>query len=242
MLRDELLAVMDQKHHWAYRAFARGELTRAQLLVHYRHEYRVYVRDFPALLGSALGLTPPIDEVRAALAANLYEEQTGGLSRTAGHPSLFLKMMAGLGFEPGLFADGAAPLHPAAVTYARFLRDRAAAPPWQAAVGLLTIFVEGSVNERAELEGRYARKDGDDAVNDHPLVRHYGCSPAAMDLTRAHAAVEGGHRHDAWRMILDHARGGDEERAVARVCADALRLWHTYRDGVAEEMGLAPAA
>ena len=238
MVRDELLAVMDRKHHWAYPALARGELTRAQLLVHYRHECLVYVRDFPALLGSALGITPPLDDVRAALAANLYEEQTGGLSRTAGHPRLFLTMMAGLGFDAALFADGAAPLHPAAVTYARFLRERAASPPWQAAVALLTIFVEGSVNERAELEGRYARKSVEDAVNDHPLVKHYGCPPAAMDLTRAHAAVEGGHRHDAWRMVLDHVATDAEERAVVGVCSEALALWHGYRDGVAEWMGL----
>src|SRR5579862_6869497 len=76
MVREELLAIMDRKHHWAYAAFAGGALSRAQLLVHYRHEYLVYVRDFPALLGSALGVTPPIDDVRAALAENLYEEQT----------------------------------------------------------------------------------------------------------------------------------------------------------------------
>jgi pyrroloquinoline-quinone synthase len=237
MLRDELLATMDRKHHWAYPAFVNGELTRSQLLVHYQHEYLVYVRDFPALLARALGITPPVDEVRAALAANLFEEQTGGISRTAGHPRLFLKMMAGLGFEEALFTD-AAPLHPAAAAYALFLRQRAAAPPWQAAVALLTIFVEGSVNERAEVEGSYPRRSAEDAVGDHPLVKHYGCSPAAMDLTRAHAAVEGGHRQDAWRMVLEQVTDDANARSTASVCAEALALWHAYRDGVAERMGL----
>ena len=81
-LRDRLLAVMDRKHHWAYPALTRPGLTREQLLVHFRHEYLVYVRDFPVLLARALGITPPIADVRASLAENLYEEQTGGLSRT----------------------------------------------------------------------------------------------------------------------------------------------------------------
>src|ERR1700679_3778607 len=82
-LRDRLLAVMDGKDHWAYPPLTRAGLTREQLLVHFRHEYLVYVRDFPVLLARALGVTPPIASVRASLAENLYEEQTGGLSRTA---------------------------------------------------------------------------------------------------------------------------------------------------------------
>ncbi len=239
MVREELLAIMDRKHHWAYASFAGGALSRPQLLVHYRHEYLVYVRDFPALLGKALGVTPPIDDVRAALAENLYEEQTGGISRTAGHPRLFLRMMEGLGFAAADFADGGPALHPAASRYAGFLRARAGAAPWQAAVALLTIFVEGSVNERAELAGTYARKTGEDAVRDHPLVKHYGCPPAAMQLTRAHAAVEGGHRRDAWRVVLDHVRDGEPQaRAVVEACEEALEAWTAYRDGVAERMGL----
>src|SRR6202035_4899924 len=96
---------MDRKHHWAYPALTRGGLTREQLLVHFRHEYLVYVRDFPVLLARALGVTPPLPDVRAALAKNLYEEQTGGLSGTDAHPSMFLEMMRGLGFDAAAFAE-----------------------------------------------------------------------------------------------------------------------------------------
>jgi len=95
-LAERLLALMDQKHHWAYPALTRPGLTRAQLLQHFRHEYLVYVRDFPALIARVLGQVPPVPEVRAALAENIYEEQTGGLSGTAPHPELFLRMMTGL--------------------------------------------------------------------------------------------------------------------------------------------------
>jgi pyrroloquinoline-quinone synthase len=230
---------MDRKQHWAYPSLTRPGLTRDQLLVHFRHEYLVYVRDFPALLARALGITPPLDDVRRSLAENLYEEQTGGLSRTGPHPALFLKMMAGLGFGAGAFSDDAGWMHPKARQYRDWLRDRSGGASWQAAVALLTIFVEGSVHERAELAGTYVRRAGDEAVFEHALVKFYGCPPEAMELTRAHAQVEGGHRADAWAMVLSHAREGTEAaRAVLDTCEEALGAWLAYRDGVAERMGL----
>jgi pyrroloquinoline quinone (PQQ) biosynthesis protein C len=234
-----LLAVMDQKHHWAYPALTRPGLTRAQLREHFRHEFLVYVRDFPILLARALGQVPPLPDVRARLAENLYEEQTGGISRTAPHPELFLRMMGGLGFDRNLFEDDDTVLHPAARAYRDWLKQVSCDAPWQAAVAVLTIFVEGSVNERAELEGTFVRVQGESAVTGHPLVVHYECPPSAMELARAHAAVEGGHRSDAWRIVLSHL---DDETIVKRViesCVTALAMWQRYRDGVAERMGLA---
>jgi pyrroloquinoline-quinone synthase len=236
-LKERLLSIMDQKHHWAHPVLMRGSLRREQLLAHFQHEYLVYVRDFPVLLARALGGVPPLPEVRTALAENLYEEQTGGLSRTAPHPELFLRMMEGLGFPRTAF-DGEDVLHPAARTYQEWLRDQSGGPVWQAAVALLTIFVEGSVNERAELAGIFVRARGEEAVARHPLVAHYGCPPAAMELTRAHAAVEGGHRGDAWRIVLGHVREDAVARRVVDTCATALTLWQLYRDGVAERLGV----
>jgi pyrroloquinoline quinone (PQQ) biosynthesis protein C len=238
-LRERLLAVMDRKHHWAYPALTKPGLERDQLFEHFRHEYLVYVRDFPVLLARALGVTPPLDAVRRALAENLYEEQTGGLSGTASHPRLFLRMMEGLGFPPSAFGDDDGWLHEAARRYRDLLRERASRPPWQAGVALLTVFVEGSVNERAELEGTYVRRHGDEAVREHALVKHYGCPPEAMELTRAHGKVEGGHRSDAWRIVLENVpAGGDIERDVVATCEEALAAWHAYRDGVADRMHL----
>lgn len=231
---------MDQKHHWAYPHLTRPGLTKAQLLVHFRHEYLVYVRDFPVLLARTLGRMPPVEDVRRSLAENLYEEQTGGLSGSAPHPELFLRMMEGMGYRREDFADDDAWMHPSARAYRDLLREvSAAAPEWQASVALLTIFVEGSVNERAELAGTFVRARGEDAVKKHPLVLHYGCPPAAMELTRAHAAVEGGHRSDAWHMVMDHTPDeGPVSESVVATCARALAAWHRYRDGVAERMHL----
>jgi pyrroloquinoline quinone (PQQ) biosynthesis protein C len=241
-LAQRLLGVMDRKHHWAYPALTRPGLSRAQLLEHFRHEYLVYVRDFPVLIAATLAQIPPIDDVRIALAENIYEEQTGGLSKTAPHPELFLRMMDGLGLPRHELGDETK-LHPAAVAYRKELREGARQGPWQAAVALMTIFVEGSVNERAELGGTYVRPRGEEAVAKHALVVHYGCPPSAMELTRAHAVVEGGHRDDAWRMVLSHVDdGGSVAGAVVETCERALAAWLAYRDGVAERMGLARGA
>jgi pyrroloquinoline-quinone synthase len=233
---DRLLAIMDQKHHWAYPALTRPGLSREQLLVHFRHEYATYVRDFPVLLARALGQVPDVPEVRRALAENLYEEQTGGISKSAPHPELFMRMMEGLGYVRSQLTSG--DLHPAAVSYRDWLSATAAERPWQAAVALLTIFVEGSLNERAELAGTVGRPRGEAAVEKHPLVVHYGCPKDAMQLVRAHGDVEGSHRKEAWRMVVDHTTDAATEKAVVDTCMDALARWQRYRDGVAERMGL----
>jgi pyrroloquinoline quinone (PQQ) biosynthesis protein C len=237
---ERLLAIMDQKHHWAWPSFTRPGLSRSQLLIHFRHEYATYVRDFPVLLGRALGQVPDLIDVRRSLAENIYEEQTGGLSKSAPHPELFLRMMEGLGFARAPFQQSALEpdLHPSARSYRDWLRETSAAPSWQAATALLTIFVEGSVNERAELGGTYVRPKGDAAVLRHPLVVHYGCPPEAMHLVRAHGDVEGGHRADAWRIVLDHAKDDAITKQVIETCMDGLARWQRYRDGVAEMMGL----
>lgn len=238
-LRERLLAIMDRKDHWAWPHFTRPGLSRQQLLVHFRHEYFVYVRDFPVLLARALGSTPPHLDVRIPLAENVYEEQTGGLSKTAPHPELFLRMMDGLGYVRSDFEDER-DLHPNAIAYRNYLWTRSIDQPWQGAVALLTIFVEGSRHERAELSGAFVRPRGEDATQNHPLVVHYGCPPEAMQLVRAHGDVEGGHRDDAWKMVLSHSRGVEE--SIVSACESGLRLWLAYRDGVADRMRLRRAA
>jgi hypothetical protein len=60
-----------------------------------------------------------------------------------------------------------------------------------------------------------------------------------MTLTRAHAQVEGGHRSEAWRVVLENVReGGHVARSVVATCEQALTGWLAYRDGVADRMEL----
>jgi pyrroloquinoline quinone (PQQ) biosynthesis protein C len=235
-LRERLLAAMDRKDHWAWPSLTRPGLSRGQLTVHFRHEYQVYVRDFPVLLARVLGQGPP-EDVRRALAENIFEEQTGKLSFGVAHPELFLEMMDGLGIPRDAVAGADPPLAPEAIAYRALLDRRSLEAPWIVGAAVLTIFVEGSVHERAELGGTRALPPVEEAILAHPMVRHYGCPPEKLRLPRAHRAVEAGHRRDAWQMVLGHAEPG-AERAIAGAVEEALAAWLSYRDGVARAMGL----
>ncbi len=234
-LTERLLAAMDRKDHWAWPHFTRPGLSRPQLTVHLRHEYQVYVRDFPVLLARVLGQGPP-EAVRRALAENIYEEQTGRLSLGVAHPELFLEMVDGLGIERGAVTGGAK-LEPEAVAYRALLDRRSAEAPWIVGAAVLTIFVEGSVYERAELRGARVLLPVEEAIRHHPMVKHYGCPAEKMRLPRAHRAVEAGHRRDAWEMVLGYAEEGTAG-AIGEALEEALGAWLSYRDGVARGMGL----
>jgi pyrroloquinoline quinone (PQQ) biosynthesis protein C len=239
-LRERLLAVMDRKDHWAWPSFTGPGLSRAQLAVHFRHEHQVYVRDFPVLLARVLGQGPP-DDVRRALAENLFEEQTGKLSFGVPHPELFLEMMDGLGIPRAAITEAEPPLEPEALAYRALLDRRSLEAPWIVGAAVLTIFVEGSVHERAELEGTRALPPVDEAILAHPMVKHHGCPPEKLRLPRAHRAVEAGHRRDAWEMVLGHADASTTPAITAAV-EEALAAWLSYRDGVARAMGLRRSA
>lgn len=226
---------MDKKHHGAFVHLTRPGLSSAQLLVHFRHEYQTYVRDFPVLLARVLGQSPP-SSVREALAENIFEEQTGKLSLGVSHPELFLTMMDGLGIAR---ADVESPeVCAEAVAYRAFLDEVSRAEPWIVGCALLTIFVEGSVHERASMAGEREELPIEEAIARHPMVKHYGCPPEKMQLARAHRAVEGGHRHDAWASILDHVANATEAERIGELCERALARWLGYRDGVARAMGV----
>ena len=236
-LQERLLAIMDRKDHWAWPALTRPGLTKDQLLVHFRHEYQVYVRDFPVLLARVLGQGPP-PRVRAALAENIFEEQTGKLSVGQPHPELFLEMMAGLGFSREDLESNE-PLEPEAIAYRSYLDEVSVGAPWTHGAAALTIFVEGSRHERADVEGTRQRLPIEQAIDEHPLVKHYGLSPERMRLQRAHREVEGDHRDDAWAMVLDHVpSSGPAFDRVVDVVERCHALWLAYRDGVARAMGL----
>jgi len=178
--------------------------------------------------------------VREALAANIYEEQTGGLSGTGPHPQLFLRMMDGCGFDRAAFESVS--LLPAAARYRQFLERCSRQGPWVLGAAVLTLFVEGSVHERRELaalkkQSAPSAKEIEDAIQAHPLVRFHGVKPAAMELMRAHKQVEGGHRRDAWEMVLDNVTP-TLERAVVEAMKKSLALWHAYRDDVAQACGV----
>lgn len=235
---EALLQIMDDKHHWAWEYFSSGRVSKAQLKIHFQHEYAVYVRDFPVFLSRILGTNPPFS-VRHMLAENIYEEETGGLSLGKSHPELFLTMMEGLGFRRRDFER--ARLLPAAQTYRAWLDHMSGHRHWVMAAAILTIFVEGSVNDRKEIltppEKKKQPDDIESIISLHPLVRYYGVSPNRMDLIRAHQLVEAGHRHDAYEMVVNYTPPALRQSVLTCV-RKSLSLWLSYRDAVVRACGI----
>ena len=233
IFRERLLGVMEQKNHWAWPLFTAGQVAPELLHFHFEQEYETYVRDFPVLVGRVY-VRCPMAEIRRSLAENLYEEETGGLVAGSPHPQLFLEYPRGLGMDLARFER--VQLLPAAQRYRDFLDDATQRFGWDIGAAVVTIFVEGSSEERAMLEGKDAAQPA--PLEQHPLVKHYGLSVDRLALTKAHRQVEGGHRAAAWKAILDHVvpmRRG----AVVRAMKDALDCWLDYRDAVAQLCGLA---
>ena len=229
---------MDRKNHWAWQHYSGPAVSKAQLLIHFRQEFATYVRDFPVLLARIHGRNPPL-AVRRMLAENIYEEDTGGLSFGKSHPELFLGMMRGLGYTDRNFED--IEMLPAARAYRSWLDRVTGQRDWVSAAAVMAIFVEGSVQDRREiLHPSAARSPGEieKMVRGHPLVRYHGASPVCMDLTRAHQAVEAGHRQDAYAMVVEHARDARHRQSVVACVEKSLARWLRYRDAVARACGL----
>jgi pyrroloquinoline quinone (PQQ) biosynthesis protein C len=232
--REQMLGVMERKTHWAWPAFTSGRVPKDRLHHHFEQEYGTYVRDFPVMVGRAY-VRCPIPDIRRSLAENLYEEETGGLVAGSPHPLLFLEYPRGLGMDLTRFEH--IELLPAAQRYRNFLDEATQHYGWDIAAAIVTIFVEGSCDERSALNSTNHKPPP--PLEEHPLVKYYGLSVDRLALTRAHRQVEGNHRASAWQAILDFVvpmRRG----AILRAMEEALRSWSLYRDEVALVCGLKP--
>jgi pyrroloquinoline-quinone synthase len=233
LFRERLLTVMERKVHWAGAAFACGAVAAGRLHVHFEQEYETYVRDFPVLLGWAY-VQCSVPEARRELAENLYEEETGGLVAGRPHPELFLEYPRGLAMDLSRFVR--VELLPAARLWRALLDDCTQRRGWEVAAVVTTIFLEGTAFERGELDPDSPRRPMP-PLEQHPLVVHYGLPLAALALTKAHRAVEGGHRAAAWRLVLEHADVRARLNMIAAM-EEVLAGWLAYRDDVAEACGL----
>jgi pyrroloquinoline-quinone synthase len=229
--QEALLSVMEKKTHWAWPLFGEGKVPRDRLHLHLEHEYAVYVRDFPILVGRVY-VQCPFADVRRELAANHYEEENGGIAAGRPHPELFLEIPTALGMDLGRFERPS--LLPAAKLYREFLDEGTLHRGWEVAAAIATIFVEGNEYERSVLDPNAPERPMR-PLSSHPLVVHYGLPEAALALTRVHRSVEGDHRRAAWQSLLDHAV---EHDAVVDAMYEALTKWQAYRDDVAVACGL----
>jgi pyrroloquinoline-quinone synthase len=236
--RERLLTIMEAKEHWAWQDFTSGRVPFSVLHLHFEQEYATYVCDFAVLVGRAY-VQCPIAEVRTELAANVYEEETGGLSGGIPHAQLFLDYPRGLGMQVSRFEN--VKLLPAAKTDRDLLDELTLEHGWQVASAVTTLFLEGTKYDRGEIDDS-AEKRPEPPLEAHPLVKHYGLSVEYLGLTKAHRKVEGSHRAAAWKILLDHVDEDAHER-VLRAMERVLGAWLRYRDDVAQVCGLRePAA
>jgi pyrroloquinoline-quinone synthase len=231
--REALLTIMERKDHWAWPCFTGGRVARERLHVHLEQEYATYVCDFAVLVGRAY-VQCPIASVRAALAENLFEEETGGLVAGRPHADLFLEYARGLGMDLSRFER--VELLSAARAYRDLVDDLTLNRGWGVAAAVTTLFLEGTKWERGEIDPS-APKRPELPLEQHPLVVHYGLPLEHLALTKAHRQVEGSHRLAAWRVILDHVPA-EGRRAVVVAMRECLNAWLLYRDDVARACGL----
>ncbi len=231
--REALLAVMEQKEHWAWPLFTSGKVARELLHFHFEQEYETYVRDFPVLIGRAY-VQCPIAEARRELAENLFEEETGGLVAGRPHPELFLEYPRGLGMDLERFER--VQLLPRAGAYRAVIDELTQDRGWEVAAAVTTLFIEGTPYERGELDSSAERRP-ETPLEQHPLVVHYALPLESLALTKAHRKVEGSHRQSAWTIILDHVAPAAREKVAAGM-QRMLAAWKAYRDDVAAACGL----
>jgi pyrroloquinoline-quinone synthase len=231
--REALLAVMERKQHWAWPDFTSGRVPRTRLHLHLEQEYATYVRDFPVLVGRAY-VQCPVPAVRRELAANLYEEETGGLHAGRPHPELFLEYPKSLGFDLARFE--AVELLPGARAYRDVIDRWTQARGWAPAAAVVTVFIEGTPHERALFDPSAPKRE-EPPLAEHPLVKHYGLPLEALALTKAHRGVEGEHRLAAWKVMLDFVAPA-ERPVVVSAMEETLAAWLAYRDDVAAACGV----
>lgn len=244
-LRDALLEIMDLKHHWGWAFLSSPGLKKNQLLIHFQQEYETYIRDFPILLARILGRMENVHsdfgiQLKKEFAENLYEEQTGGISKSLSkgrsHPELFLKMMKGLGFTQKSFQE--IEFLPTSFAYRCFLDRVTLIDDWRIGAAIMTLFVEGSCKDRERIKRSYKEKStAKKKLKEHAMVKHYGLKESDADLIKVHHAVEGDHRRSAWETVL-RAIPDDLAPLLVQRMTQALELWLLFRDGVCVEMGL----
>lgn len=231
--RDALLGVMESKEDPAWSSFTSGKVPKEKLHIHFEQEFETYVRDFPVLIGWAY-VQCPIAEVRQELVENMYEEETGRLSGARPHPLLFLEYPRGLQMDMRRFDN--IKLGEQAASYRAFLDDATRHRGWEVAAAITTLFVEGTKYERGEVEDS-AQKRPVLALEEHPLVVHYGLPLENLALTKAHRSIEGEHRGAAWRIILNHV-DVSKRSSVVEGMRQALTHWLAYRKEVAAMCGV----
>ncbi len=236
--RDRIFDILRRKQHWSTAHFNGSTVTKAQLNIQFRQEYAVYLRDFAVLLARIVGKNPPW-QIRRHLATTIYEEETGGLSLGKPHQEIFLQMMMGLGYKRAEFRD--VELLSRSYAYREWLDEICDREDWIVGAAVLTIFVQGSVNDREEVMTQKEQKsqaDIEELVGKHPLAVYHGLLPEHLDFIRAQELIEPCNRSIAYDLIVKEAGESDTKTLILEKLETGLNVWLQYRNGIARACGL----
>jgi hypothetical protein len=251
--RNELISIMGQKRHWASPAFA-GLIPKENTAYHFEAEARAFVEPFTRYLAGALAQCP-IPEVRRALAENIHEEENGPGARRViieqnlvtpvpedtSHFGLFLLIPQAMGHDTTEFSKR--PLGQKTENFRSFLLDATQNRGWEIATAVSTLFLEGNQHEwetfAEDFPGRVPHMPAK-TMEEHPLHVGYGVPPESLLLPAVHHvfdSADGEHRVAAWNILLNHIEPGRRKRVLGFM-REALRLWHEWRDEVADVCGV----
>lgn len=219
-----LRAILARKSHRTEQALASGRAPRELLTWLFEQEFIVWVRDTAIFLGRAY-VECPTAATRAALAAMIYEAETGALVLGEPHQTRWLATAAALAIPPGRF-QSVTPLHESARLRA-YLDEATMEEGWEVALVIASIFTIDTGLGR-----------GVKSPQMHPLALHYGLATADAAAALALCEVRSAHLAKAWTLAATLP-----EESHARVLAaaeEALDRWLDYREALARACGMSP--
>lgn len=196
-----------------------GELARERLQV-FARQFFLQVIEFPRAV-SALHTNCPYPDERLRLAENLYEEETGLLSGSAGHPELFLRFSRALGIDDAQMWKG------------KPLPGTAALIDWFELSSRNRSFVEGAAAITLAAEGQVVGNFGPFA---RALQDHYALDVEAVSFWDVHEIADVEHSAVGDHIVMRFATDDALQAQVLDAVDHSLAMWWQFFDGIQNEV------
>ena len=245
---EQILHIMERKTHPSLQ-YINWHASNEQFRMHSEQEFGTYVSPFPYYIEALLthDLAPTI---RQELEENLAEEKFGKISGFGPHRDLYLHTQHKMGFplDGFLKAERGETLFYQSRLYKQWLEKAVQESPI-VGISVITLFVEGSSNDRKELSWECSAEDRqalyDQVINNthpdllnHPLVKKRRLKPEDLLLKKAHLIAEPDHRKSAYNMAPLYADSLASQAKVIGALKKTLDLWLSYTDNKAREIGV----
>jgi pyrroloquinoline-quinone synthase len=216
--RHRQTAYMD---HPLYGALLRGELDREQLKTWAVQHYQT-TKVFPRLVG-LIHAQCPVQSVRTLLAENIYEEDTGRLSRTAPHTVLYHRFANAIGITS---AD---------LEAAEPLVELKTMMEWFAGLIARSDWVVGAC---AFLHGLESQKPGSRERRLQALRETYRIPEDALTFFIIHIGLDDEHGDVGARIVAEFAVTDELQRACRTAFNQSVRLQGLASEAIARACGV----